>query len=103
MIEVTIFKHHSDALKITISGHANSGDYGKDLVCAGASAIFVGTLNALNQKGIEFNWKMESGDSMLELITINDSSLLIVETCIIQLQTMQESYSKYIRIRNKEV
>ncbi|WRK55922.1 ribosomal-processing cysteine protease Prp [Coprobacillaceae bacterium CR2/5/TPMF4] len=35
---------------LKISGHANSDEYGKDLVCAGVSTASIGTLNMLVKK-----------------------------------------------------
>ena len=36
MIEVIYYREHN---RVTITGHANSDEYGKDLVCAGVSAL----------------------------------------------------------------
>ncbi len=37
-------------VNLKISGHANSGEYGKDLVCAGVSTASIGALNMLVKK-----------------------------------------------------
>lgn len=42
MIKISVLKD-----KITISGHANYAEYGKDIVCASVSSIAITTINAL--------------------------------------------------------
>ena len=42
MIKVIIKKN-----SITVDGHAMYDDYGKDIVCAGASSILITTVNAI--------------------------------------------------------
>lgn len=103
MIKVNIFKNQDIVSGIEIKGHANSGEYGKDLVCAGVSAISIGMNNALDAKGIECNVEVESGYFRLMLNEESDVAQIILFTAIVQLETIQESYSKYIRIGNKEV
>ena len=36
MIEVTYYREHN---RLTVTGHAKSDEYGKDLICAAASAL----------------------------------------------------------------
>ena len=33
--------------EITVSGHANYDDYGKDIVCASVSSLVISTVNAI--------------------------------------------------------
>ena len=47
MIEAVIKKHKQSIIQITVSGHAQSAEYGKDLVCAGVSTACIGIANAL--------------------------------------------------------
>lgn len=53
--------------RVSISGHAMSGPYGHDLVCAGVSAVSIGALNALDG--------MFSDDCRLEM----DNNQIIIE------------------------
>ena len=50
MIKVTVKKKDNYIVDLKISGHANSDEYGKDLVCAGVSTASIGTLNMLVKK-----------------------------------------------------
>ncbi|AST97133.1 ribosomal-processing cysteine protease Prp [Shouchella clausii] len=38
---------HDDIIAFTMSGHAEAGPYGQDIVCAGVSAVSIGTVNAV--------------------------------------------------------
>ena len=80
------------------SGHANYDEYGKDIVCAGVSAIIVGLNNALDElsenvdikvKGNNFVFKNNSNSAK-----VNDYFMLAIK----QLETIQETYGKYVRI-----
>ena len=47
MIKIVLTYKDNKIDALEIKGHANSAEYGKDLVCAAVSAISVGGLNAL--------------------------------------------------------
>ena len=51
MIKVQIKRNNKYITQIKIKGHAQFGEYGKDLVCAGVSAVATGICNALAKKG----------------------------------------------------
>ena len=40
MIKITVTKKNTGVLKISLSGHAGLNERGKDIVCAGVSALF---------------------------------------------------------------
>ena len=81
-----------------------SGEYdkfGKDIVCSAVSCSSVGALNALeNPKG----FKIVIEDGYLELRNICDITKhdqIVIETLIIQLKSIEESYPKYIKVVEK--
>ncbi|MCA0969944.1 ribosomal-processing cysteine protease Prp [Halobacillus litoralis] len=47
MIKVTLFRSQGDLTGFEISGHAESGPYGHDLVCAAVSTASIGAVNAI--------------------------------------------------------
>ena len=51
MIKVQIKRNNKYITQIKIKGHAQFGEYGKDLVCAGVSAVATGICNTLAKKG----------------------------------------------------
>ena len=99
MISVRITSKHNKVDSLEIKGHANSAEYGKDLVCAGVSAISVGGLNALaslKDKNIEL--KMSGGHILIRNASSNEEAQIILNTIIIQLQTVKEIQKDYIKI-----
>lgn len=99
MIIVTITSKQNKIDKLEIKGHANSAEYGKDLVCAGVSAIGVGGLNALvslKDKNIEL--QMSDGHILIRNASNNEEAQVILNTLIIQLQTVKEIQKDYIKI-----
>ena len=98
MISVNVSFMGSDIKSLTVSGHANFDKYGKDIVCAGVSAVVTGGINALETelKNIELiNKENELG---VKVINSNEYIQIILKTIIIQLETIENSYKKYIKI-----
>ncbi|WP_010303570.1 ribosomal-processing cysteine protease Prp [Kurthia senegalensis] len=95
-----------------ISGHAYSGDPGRDLVCAGASAIAFGTVNAINSI-LQITPGIEQGEEGGFLSVVIDPSDLdsetdaklqiILQTMVTQVYTMVASYGEFIELKYKMV
>ncbi|AGY41529.1 putative ribosomal protein [Mesoplasma florum W37] len=100
MIKVKI-KNEGELLKqFEISGHAESGPYGQDLVCAAVSGITFGALNAL-----DIHFSKEVDLKVLEnkiVITNNNMENQSLQTMLkmlkIQLSTIQTQYKQFIEI-----
>jgi uncharacterized protein YsxB (DUF464 family) len=105
MIKVSIKKHNDSIISIEVKGHADSNEYGKDLVCAGVSTITVGIANTLCEKGFLDNGRidLENGYAYVEVYNSNDVYQLILETFEIMLFTIEENNSDYIQISKMEV
>ena len=88
--------------KIEISGHANSGKYGHDLVCAGVSCITFGTLNALDKMASDNVNLIVNNKITIEVKNLLDEKVqIILQTMMIQLETIKEQYSNYIEIKQE--
>lgn len=104
MIKVKL-AYHEDALTyVKISGHANSDEYGKDLVCAGVSTIIVGVYNTLEKLGMLDigTFKVEEGLAEFIIHKITRESQLILETLVTTLETIEYSYGDFIQIKKME-
>ena len=98
MISVNVSFIGSDLQKLTVSGHANYDQYGKDIVCAGVSAVVTGGINALESELA--NIKIVNEDNKLGVVVVNSNEKIqtILKTILIQLETIEASYKKYIKI-----
>ncbi|MFC5542207.1 MAG: ribosomal-processing cysteine protease Prp [Bacilli bacterium] len=113
MITVTI--HHDENRRVSafeFSGHAEYDEPGKDLVCAGASTIAIGTVNAIYAL-LNIEPKIEQateggGYLKVDLPTDIDAQLdeklqLIVQVMTAQVYSMVQNYGQYIQIKYKQV
>lgn len=90
----------------TMSGHAESGPYGFDLVCAGASAVSFGAVNAIYElTNTELELQMEGGGGYLSGTvpaglseTVYDNIQLLLEGMRISFLTMEEQYGEFIQV-----
>ena len=105
MIKVFIKKHNDSIVSVDIKGHADSAEYGKDLVCAGVSSVTVGIANMQAKKGFLDKGKIElkSGYTYIEVYNSDDVIQLVLETFETMLLTIAEDNSKYIQISKMEV
>ena len=102
MIKVVIEKNNSKIVSLEVSGHSNYDEKGRDIVCAGVSAIVVGGINALineNKKAIEYECK--EGYAKVLVKNIDSNIEMILDVISTQLYTVEESYPKFIKIIEK--
>lgn len=100
MIKIKINKTNNKYSSLEVSGHSNYDELGKDIVCAGVSAVVTGGLNALTSVNKnKISCVIKDGYVNVDVLDINDDKLqLIMDVIIIQLRTIEESYKKYIKI-----
>ncbi|MCH1626552.1 ribosomal-processing cysteine protease Prp [Fredinandcohnia quinoae] len=108
MIKVTIKRNSAGKIdSFTMSGHAEFDEPGKDIVCAGASAIAFGTINSiyvlckvepsLNQEKKGF---LHCQIPHLEDDVIMEKVQLLLEGMIVSFQTIELDYGQYIKINS---
>jgi uncharacterized protein len=97
MIQVSVISHDGKSYGLEVKGHAGFAESGKDLICAGVSSIVTGGFNAFNKDDIE-EISLEEGYAKV-ILKPESESLKVLDVIIIQLQTMQESYPKYLKIK----
>jgi len=99
MISVVIKKNNSMITSLKVSGHAGYDDKGKDIVCAGVSSIVIGGFNALAKKSTKVKFLVNDNVSEVKIKDESSEVQVVLETMIIQLKTIHESYSNYIEIK----
>jgi len=107
MITVTITRIREDMTAFEISGHAESGPYGYDLVCAAVSAVSFGTVNAIDRL---FHVQMhieqgeEGGYLSVQIPHISNREKhkhvqTLLEGMLVSLQTIERDYNQFIQIK----
>ena len=109
MIRILI-KQKNDSLKyIHVSGHANSDDYGKDIVCAAVSVITQTILMGISEiLKDNFIYNINKGDLSFEIpekMLYEDELRVdaLTHTLTLGLQNIKNNYTNYIDIIKEEV
>jgi len=108
MISVTIERDGADRriTSFAVQGHAKYAKAGKDIVCAGVSAISVGTVNAIEKlAGLELPAVMKNGWLSSDIPRLPDEEAdgrmqLLLESMIVMLDTIAQSYGKHVVIHD---
>ena len=102
MIKIKIARDDNGISLISMHGHAEYDQYGKDIVCSAASTIIIGGINAIAQLGyLSFiSYKVDAGDVELKIKNTKCAELqIILNTLLVQFQSIEESYPKYIQVQ----
>jgi hypothetical protein len=111
MIKVRIYRDSEGFIwGFEIKGHSGFAECGKDIVCAGISALAYAALGALEQlAGLDCCCKCEEEGHMICNIP-NDTQehlkpliKIILETVIIGMKQIENSYSEHVLIEEQEV
>jgi uncharacterized protein YsxB (DUF464 family) len=107
MIRVTIERLQTNGYihSFKVKGHAEFADPGLDIVCAGISAVTVGTVNAVETLlGFEMQSQMKDGFLQAEAPDNLDNGVqeklqLLLESMVVMLQSIEISYGAYIQVK----
>lgn len=102
MITVKINFQNKNLVKISLNGHADYDVIGKDLVCAGVSCCFLGSLNAIeNKENIKYFY--DKGIGEIEVINnLNQHDTIVLHVLVSQLEFISKNYPKNIKIIRKD-
>lgn len=92
----------------TMSGHARFDQHGRDIVCAGASVVAFGTLNAIEALlGVQLLTETNEKKGYLKAVLpeglpadTHDRVQLLLEAMLVSLKSIEQSYGKHIRIQD---
>jgi len=94
MIKIEINKD-----KITIKGHADYKESGKDIVCASVSSIVITSINGIlriDSESIDYN---ENDGIYIEIKKHSEVIDKLITNMIELLSDLEEQYPKYVNIR----
>lgn len=115
MIKIEIFRDKDNYIKkYTISGHANYDLHGKDIVCAAISVLSQTALLSLvkvcglEEKSIEYTIDDKTGFLDVNLPKnieneILEKTQIVLNTLVVGINSVIESYPKYVTLQNREV
>ncbi|WP_353458417.1 ribosomal-processing cysteine protease Prp [Staphylococcus coagulans] len=90
---------------VIMDGHADFDEHGQDIVCAGASAVVFGSLNAiigLTAERPDIDYSDDGGYFHVRSVdTSNEQAQLILQSMLVSLQTIEEEYNEYIKLNLK--
>ncbi|WP_040950122.1 ribosomal-processing cysteine protease Prp [Gorillibacterium massiliense] len=109
MIRVRIERSKADRniLSFQVKGHASYADPGEDIVCAGVSAVTVGTVNAVEKlTGVVPVSRMKDGFLSARIPQDGDEGKraevqLLLESMVVMLISIEETYGAYIQVQDK--
>ena len=83
----------------TISGHANYAETGKDIVCAGVTALVQGLIRSIeNLTGDKINYEISPGRVDIEFGNPSEEGALLVDSFFIGVCQIADEYPDHVRI-----
>lgn len=104
-VQITRSSEHGTIVAFEVKGHAGYAKRGEDIVCAGVSTITVGTVNSIESlTGVIMDASMKNGFLSAALGFVEDPDVsakvqLLLESMVLMLTDIAESYGKYITIQ----
>ena len=86
---------------IESKGHANSDEYGKDLICASVSSIMFGFMNALDVLDEDVEIKQLTNKIVIKNHSKSEMIQDYFELIMMQLKTLEETYGDFIKVERK--
>jgi uncharacterized protein YsxB (DUF464 family) len=102
MIRIELKRSGGELRWVRITGHADAGPKGHDLVCAAISSIATGALNALHHTHAHATSLLhETTPALIQIEVTQPSKTLnqVLEFLLIQLQTVAEAHPKHVHIK----
>lgn len=109
MTEITVFTKGKKTIGFNASGHCGYAAAGEDIVCAAVSAVMqTAVLGVTRIAGCQAAFEMKDGELYLMLDkSVKGKQLqqaeLILRTMLLGLRSIQEEYSNYLKLIEKEV
>ncbi len=109
MIKVDIDKSNNHFCGLKVTGHANSDEYGKDLVCAAVSTLAQTLCNSVEEVGNvpEEQMGLEIKEGYLKFSLKekcqSDEVDIMFKMFVVGVEGIEATYPEYVKLRIKEV
>lgn len=95
MIEVRIRPE-----RIEISGHAGYAEYGKDIVCAGVTALTQTLIQSIKDlAGDEIEYRVSPGRAEIEYRNLSEAGKTLVDSFFIGICLIAEEFPEHVKVR----
>lgn len=109
MINVLITSTNGNYFYFKVTGHANFGKCGQDILCAAVSALATTTVNALEAiAGVKPETRTKDG--LMECLLPRENNVesqkainIIVGTFLVGIEGMSQQYPKHLKLTREEV
>lgn len=102
MIHIVFIDRNEKFFSLEVRGHAGSGPYGHDLVCAAISGIILGGLNNLQDGDDHYKAEVKEGYVYLEALKeVSKHDEIVLETIEKQIESVATSYPKNAKLERK--
>lgn len=109
MIHVIVVRKENLIFSIELSGHAESGPYGYDLVCAAVSGVSMGMINAvmkLTEMDLNIEQGGEGGYLKVTFPTLQpnnelEKAQLLLEGMLVSLKSIELDYGEFIQLQER--
>ena len=100
MITAKFIYSGEDVVAYEVSGHAMSDEPGKDLVCAGVSAVVFGITNALISLGLEETRVTTKADGYIRVDTTDadEDMNALLYGLMVSLETIERAHDEYLAV-----
>ena len=109
MVSVTVYREQGTSVGFRLTGHAEQGAYGEDIVCAGISAIAqTALLGITDVLKLDAGCTQEEGNvtCILSRETAGEDlekAAVVFDTMIAGLKSLQRAYPKSLKFSYREV
>lgn len=94
MIEVEIEKN-----SISVKGHANYAEPGKDIVCAAVSTLFQTFIASVEELTADvITAEIQPGNALIRYAVLSPVSLILLNSFIIGVEMIAENYPDNVRV-----
>lgn len=84
---------------ITVSGHANYAEAGKDIVCAGVSALVQGLIRSVESLASDkIEYEISPGRADIEFGDLSEEGTLLIDSFFIGVCAIADEFPDHIRI-----
>lgn len=104
MIKVVTKYKNNNICSVTIKGHANYDDYGKDIVCASVSGIVITTINGIVEIDESAIFYQDLDNKVIiDVLKDNEIVIKLINNMVDLLKQLEIQYKDCIKVNKEEL